>query len=123
MLCTYTCFRNGLRVPNKVCLRCKQPGHVTSKCPVMKAPSSASARMSDGVYTQEDIDRMYTQMSASNCTGGMKRRLQLTLAKALAYLAANPDVDEERDGGGGGGGGGKYSKVNAVPQNVVCNYR
>ena len=102
-------FRNGLRVPNKVCLRCKQPGHVTSKCPVMKAPSSASARMSDGVYTQEDIDRMYTQMSASNCTGGMKRRLQLTLAKGLAYLAANPDVNDERDGGGGGGGG-KYSK-------------
>jgi kinesin family protein 2/24 len=59
---------------------------------------TASQRSRDGLYTNEDVEELYKQMSNPNLTPANKKRMQLLLAKALAYVAAHGDDEDDEEG-------------------------
>lgn len=68
----------------------KQKAHVKR---VTKKTKSQRSR--EGLYTMEDVDDLYKQMNNPNLAPGTKKRMQLQLAKALAYVAAHSEEGED----------------------------
>ena len=83
---------------------------LATKTRAAQSPTRAAnqRQQHQGVYTQGDVEELYEAMSKPDLPSGVKRRLQLKLSKALAYLST---IEDGGDGGDGDGGDSREEEI------------